>query len=82
MNKPEDSSGVVDHAELRALLVDLVARGRHQNALYLIGILKTDLAELGLGTDDPTWPRPGEGPPLKWQVYGAALRWCREGFGA
>ena len=76
MPRPAPSPALHDHIRLMFLLRLLVRTERHQEARYIIGILQTDLAELGYPAAEG-WPQPGEAAPAGWDVYAAVLGWCR-----
>jgi hypothetical protein len=68
-----------DRTALVTLLNKLALQDRYADALYVIAILKTDLAEDDQ-CYDPAWPKPGDAAPRGWHIYEAATRWCRGGF--
>jgi hypothetical protein len=69
-----------EHAEFTRGLLKLLNAGAYSEAEYIVGIIQTDLAEIGYVPAGSTWLRPGEVPPVDWHVYKAALHWCHEGF--
>jgi hypothetical protein len=78
MTKAASWGQLADHPNLRGMLTGLVSKRRYADAMYLNGILKSDLVETGHEEADPTWPQPGDVSPLRWHIYEAALRWCKK----
>jgi hypothetical protein len=57
---------------------ELLNAGAYSEAEYIVGIIQTDLAEIGYVPVGSTWLRPGEVPPVDWHVYSEVIRWCRK----
>jgi hypothetical protein len=76
------STGLLhEHVALTRLALQFINAGRHKDADYVLGILRTDAAEANLLPEGITWLRPGQAAPAGWPIYEAALRWSRGGFG-
>jgi hypothetical protein len=76
MTKRGRSARCPDRYALCDVVQKLLEQEKEEEAYYIIGILKTDLAEGGDRAVDPHWPRPGQPAPIGWSIYNAALHWC------
>lgn len=69
-----------EHAALTDSLMTLTAAGAYADALYITGIMMTDMAEIGHAPPEMNWPHPGAVPQSGWPIYAAVLQWCQAGM--